>query len=96
MDGQFERTIRTFKDLSRAYVLEFEKNWEDHLPLVKFTYNSSYQTTMEMTPYEALCGQWCRIPICWEEVGDKMIMGSEMVKIAFEKVRIIKNRMKTA
>jgi hypothetical protein len=51
---------------------------------------------MEMTPYEALCGQWCRIPICWEEVGDKMIMGSEMVKIAFEKVRIIKDRMKAA
>jgi hypothetical protein len=50
---------------------------------------------MEMTPYEALCGQWC-LPICWEEVGDKMIMGSEMVKIAFEKVRIIKDRMKTA
>ena len=66
------------------------------MPLVEFTYNSSYQTTMGMTPYEALCGQWCRTPIYWKEVGDKMIMGSEMVKIAFEKVKIIKDRMKVA
>jgi hypothetical protein len=51
---------------------------------------------MGMTPYEALCGQWCRTPIYWKEVGDKMIMGSEMVKIAFEKVKIIKDRMKVA
>lgn len=32
---------------------------------------------MRMSPCEALCGQWCRTPICWEEVGDKMIMGSK-------------------
>jgi hypothetical protein len=56
-DGQSERTIQTLEDLLRSYVLEFGGNWEDLLPLVKFTYNNSHQTTIDMAPYEALYGR---------------------------------------
>ncbi|KAL9342287.1 hypothetical protein Peur_065612 [Populus x canadensis] len=41
-NGQTERTIQTLEDLLRACILEFGGNWEDHLPLVEFTYNNSY------------------------------------------------------
>jgi hypothetical protein len=34
--------------------LEFGGNWEDHLPLVEFTYNNSYQDTIGMAPFEVL------------------------------------------
>jgi hypothetical protein len=37
-----------------ACILEFGGQWEDHLPLVEFTYNNSYQSTIGMEPYEAL------------------------------------------
>jgi hypothetical protein len=95
-DGQSERTIQILEDLLRACILEFGGNWEDHLPLVEFTYNNSYQATIGMAPYEALYGRRCRTPVCWEEVGDRQLIGPELVQITSEKIKIIKNRMKAA
>jgi hypothetical protein len=76
--------------------LEFGGNWEEHLSLVEYTYNNSYQSTIGMAPFEALYGKKCRTPLCWEEVGDKKLYGAELVQITTEKVRIIKDRMKVA
>ncbi|GKD34188.1 putative reverse transcriptase domain-containing protein [Tanacetum coccineum] len=33
-DGQSERTIQTLEDMLRAYVLDFRKAWDRHLPLL--------------------------------------------------------------
>ncbi|GKF00189.1 putative reverse transcriptase domain-containing protein, partial [Tanacetum coccineum] len=33
-DGQSERTIQTLKDMLRAYVIDFGKGWDKHLPLI--------------------------------------------------------------
>jgi len=55
-------------------VLDFDGNWEDHLPLVDFTYNNNYQAIIGMAPYEALYERRCCTPVCWEEVGDKRIL----------------------
>ncbi|GJZ19987.1 putative reverse transcriptase domain-containing protein [Tanacetum coccineum] len=33
-DGQIERTIQTLEDMLRAYVIDFGKGWDRHLPLV--------------------------------------------------------------
>jgi len=95
-DGQSERTIKTLEDLLRSCVLEFGGNWEDLLPLVEFTYNNSHQTTIGMAPYEALYGRKCRTPICWEEVGERKLLGPEMVQLTTDKVRVIKKSMKEA
>jgi hypothetical protein len=95
-DGQSERTIQTLKDLLRACAMEFGGNWEDHLPLVEFTYNNSYQATIRMAPYEALYGRKYQTPVCWEEVGDQNLMGPEFVQDTSEKIRIIRDRMKAA
>nr|GEX08470.1 hypothetical protein [Tanacetum cinerariifolium] len=38
-DGQSERTIQTFKDMLRAYVMDFGSGWDKHLPLAEFSYN---------------------------------------------------------
>jgi hypothetical protein len=40
-DGQSERTIHVLEDLLMACILEISSNWEDHLPLVEFTYNNN-------------------------------------------------------
>ena len=55
-DGQTERTIQILEDMLRACALDLKGNWEDHLPLVEFTYNNSYQSSIQMAPYEALYG----------------------------------------
>ncbi|GKD06723.1 putative reverse transcriptase domain-containing protein, partial [Tanacetum coccineum] len=59
-DGQSERTIQTLEDLLRACVLDFRKGWDRHLPLVEFSYNNSYHTSIKAAPFEALYGRKCR------------------------------------
>ncbi|GJW29045.1 putative reverse transcriptase domain-containing protein [Tanacetum coccineum] len=61
-DGQSERTIQTLKDMLRACVIDFEKGWERHLPLVEFSYNNSYHANIKAAPFEALYGRKCRSP----------------------------------
>ncbi|GKE88528.1 putative reverse transcriptase domain-containing protein, partial [Tanacetum coccineum] len=55
-DGQSERTIQTFEDMLRAYVIDFEKGWDKHLPYVEFSYNNNYHTSIKAAPFEALYG----------------------------------------
>ena len=77
----------------RACVLDLKGSWEEHLPLVEFAYNNSYQASMQMVPYEALYGRPCRSPICWTEVGEKLSMGPDLVKDTCEKVNLIRKHL---
>ena len=63
-DGQSERTIQILEDMLRAYAIDLKGSWEEHLPLVEFAYNNSYQVSIQMPPYKALYGRPCRSPIC--------------------------------
>jgi hypothetical protein len=63
---------------------------------MEFTYNNSHQTTIGMAPHEALYGRKCRTLIYWEEVGERKLLGPEMVQLTIDKVRVIKKRMKEA
>ncbi|GJX61537.1 putative reverse transcriptase domain-containing protein [Tanacetum coccineum] len=58
-DGQSERTIQTLKDILRSCVIDFRKGWERHLPLVEFSYNNSYHSSIKAAPFEALYGRNC-------------------------------------
>ncbi|KAK8928937.1 hypothetical protein KSP39_PZI017240 [Platanthera zijinensis] len=95
-DGQTERTNRTLEDMLRMCTLDFGKKWEDHLFMVEFAYNNSYQASIKMTPYEALYGRRCRTPMSWIEAGDTKLLGKEVVADASELVRTIQERMKVA
>ncbi|GKC97688.1 putative reverse transcriptase domain-containing protein [Tanacetum coccineum] len=72
-DGQSERTIQTLEDMLRACVLDFRGSWDVHLPLVEFSYNNSYHSSMRCALFEALYGRKCRSPIMWAEVGEERI-----------------------
>ncbi|KAF5798046.1 putative nucleotidyltransferase, Ribonuclease H [Helianthus annuus] len=95
-DGQSERTIQTLEDMLRACVIDFGNGWEKDLPLVEFSYNNSYHTSIQAAPFEALYGHKCRSPLCWAEVGDSQITGPEIVVDATEKIAQIRQRMAAA
>ncbi|XP_070010918.1 uncharacterized protein [Nicotiana sylvestris] len=63
MDRQFERTIQILEDVVRAYVMDFGVSWDQFLPLVEFAYYNSYQSSIQMAPYEAPYGRQCRSPV---------------------------------
>ena len=89
-DGQYERTIQILEDMLRACVLDFGGTWSKYLPLIEFSYNNSYQSTIGVAPYEMLYGRKCRSPIHWDETGERRYLGSEAVQRtseAIEKIR---------
>ncbi|GJS42398.1 hypothetical protein Tco_0567441 [Tanacetum coccineum] len=95
-DGQSERTIQTLEDMLRACVLDFGKNWDRHLPLVEFSYNNSYHTSIKAAPFEALYGRKCRSPVCWAEVRDAQLTGPAIIHETTEKIVQIKSRIQAA
>ena len=95
-DGQSERTIQTLEDMLRACVIEFKGSWDNYLALIEFAYNNSYQSSIGMAPYEALYGRKCRTPVCWDEVGEKRLIGLEIVQDTTEKINMIRERLKIA
>jgi hypothetical protein len=95
-DGQSERTIQILEDMLKACVLDFKGSWIHHLTLVEFAYNNSYQASIKMAPYEALYGRRCRSPICWDEVGERKILGPEIVLKTCEKIELIRERLRVA
>ncbi|GJR32198.1 putative reverse transcriptase domain-containing protein [Tanacetum coccineum] len=56
-DGQSERTIQTLEDMLHAYVIDFVKGWDKHLPLREFLYNNNYHTSDKAAPFEPLYGR---------------------------------------
>jgi hypothetical protein len=81
-DGQTERVNKVLEDLLRACVLTFDRDWESSLPYAEFSYNNSYQTSIKMSPFEALYGKRCQTPLMWSNVGEKTLEGPAFIKEA--------------
>ena len=54
MDEHEERTIQILEDMLRSWVIDINGSWDDHLPLIEFAYNNSYNSNIQITPYKAL------------------------------------------
>nr|GFA14209.1 putative reverse transcriptase domain-containing protein [Tanacetum cinerariifolium] len=67
-DGQSERIIQTLEDMLRACVMDFGGSWDTHLPLVEFSYNNSYHTSIK--------------PEILQETTEKIIQIRERLKTA--------------
>ena len=59
-DGQEERTIQTLEDMLRVCILDLKGSWDDHLPLIEFSYIYRYHSSVKMAPYKVLYGRKCR------------------------------------
>ncbi|GJY08923.1 putative reverse transcriptase domain-containing protein [Tanacetum coccineum] len=89
----------SLEKLMRQYLKEIVSRHgvpDKHLPLVKFSYNNSYRTSIKAAPFEALYGRKCRSPICWAEVGDSHLTGPEIIHETTEKIVQIKSRIQVA
>ena len=78
----------------RACVLEQGVTWDSYLPLIEFTYNNHFHSSIDMSSFEALYGRRCRTPLCWYESGESVVLGPEIVCQTIEKVKLIQDKMK--
>jgi len=49
-----------------------------------------------MAPFEALSGRTCRIPLCWSDLDDVLIIGPEMIQETVEIIRRIRKHIRVA
>ncbi|MCO5563185.1 hypothetical protein L7F22_016822 [Adiantum nelumboides] len=62
-DGQTERVNKVIEDMLRAYCNQQPQKWIKFLHLVKFAYNSSHHRSLGMSPFKALHGEECLVPL---------------------------------
>ena len=77
-------------------MLRISGSWDYHLPLIEFSYNKSYHSSIGMAPFEVLYGRMCRSLVGWFEVGESSIFGQEIIHESLNKVRVIRYRLATA
>jgi hypothetical protein len=95
-DGQTERVNQILEDMLRACIIQYGTSWDKCLALAEFSYNNSYQASLQMAPFEALYGRRCRTPLSWSETGERKIFGPDLVIEAEDKVKVIQSNLKTA
>ncbi|GJS47674.1 putative reverse transcriptase domain-containing protein [Tanacetum coccineum] len=93
-----EEDHQTVRRLASKCVVDgLRKGMGRHLPLIEFSYNNSYHTSIKAAPFEAVyTGRKCRSPICWAEVGDAQLTGPEIVRETTEKIIQIKHRLQAS
>lgn len=96
IDGQTERVNQVLENVLQACVLSYSKNWEKCLPFAEFSYNNSFQSSIQMSPFEALYGRSCRTPLNWSEAEERLFYGPTLVEDAEEQVHVIRGRLQIA
>src|SRR4051812_429471 len=79
-----------------ACALAYGSKWEDGLPYEEFSYNNSYQSSLQMAPFEALYGRKCRTPLNCSQTEEGKIFGPDVLTEAEEQVQLIREHLKTA
>ncbi|GKE31214.1 putative reverse transcriptase domain-containing protein [Tanacetum coccineum] len=95
-DGRFtshfwhslQKALGTQLDMSTAYHPQTDGQ--------KFSYNSSYHTSIKAAPLEALYGSKYRSPICWAKVGNSQLTSPEIIHETTKKIVQIKSHIQAA
>ncbi|GKE43975.1 retrotransposon protein, putative, ty3-gypsy subclass, partial [Tanacetum coccineum] len=87
-------TLRFWKGLQNAWGTRLKFSTAFHPQT--FAYNNSWHASLKGAPFELLYGRRCRSPISWNEVGERVIEGPELVEVTNEKVAIAKEKLKEA
>jgi hypothetical protein len=62
-DGQTERFMRTLKMMISSYIDEKQRNWDVHLDLFSFAYNTATHATTKYSPFYMMYGRQPKIPL---------------------------------
>ena len=77
--SQDPQIIKLKEEIEKGKKVEFQIRDDGMIKLMEFSYNNSYQASIDMAPFEALYGRKCRTPVCWHEVGERRLVGPELV-----------------
>ena len=55
-DGQNERVNQCLENYLKCKCSEHHRQWSNWIPLAEFQYNTKFHTSLQLTPFEVLCG----------------------------------------
>jgi hypothetical protein len=76
--------------------LKYGKSWDKSLPYAEFSYNNSYQASIEMALCEALYGRQYKIPLFWSQTGERQVFRLEVLKDVEKQVQMVRESLKVA
>lgn len=71
-DGQTEVVNRCLEQYLRCFTFDRPKEWEEHLPWADYWYNTTYQRSIDMKPFEVVYGRRA-LPIPIHEWGSTTV-----------------------
>ncbi|WVZ52536.1 hypothetical protein U9M48_003584 [Paspalum notatum var. saurae] len=80
----------------RACAIQYGTSWDKSLPYTEFSYNNSYQASLKKSPFEALYGRRCKIPLCWNQTGEKQVFGPDLIRDAEQQIKMVRENLSVA
>ena len=80
----------------RSYCNQQPNLWIKYLPLVEFAYNSSHHQSLGMSPFKALYGQDCLIPLRMADPSLPVPMAKSTLEDMDRQIQIIRENLKRA
>ncbi|XP_068336583.1 uncharacterized protein [Pyrus communis] len=77
-------------------IIQFGDAWHKRLDLMEFAYINNFHSSISMALFEALYGRSCRISLCWSEVGERVLVGPEIIEKTTQNIQVIKSNLKAA
>jgi hypothetical protein len=84
------------EDMLRMNVMDKPSKSEDYLHLVEFSYKNGYQSSLKMSPFEALYGRKCNNLVSWDQPSDIVVLGPELLKDMEDQMVRIKHNSNVA
>ncbi|MCO5576140.1 hypothetical protein L7F22_029948 [Adiantum nelumboides] len=95
-DGQTKRVNQVIEDILRAYCSKEPKKWIQFLPLVEFSYSSSFHTSIGMSPFKALYGHECVSPLNFSDPTIRVEATKKMLEEMGEQTKAIRQDIQAA
>ncbi|MCO5601915.1 hypothetical protein L7F22_056041 [Adiantum nelumboides] len=95
-DGQTERVNQVIEDMLRAYCNQQPQKWIKFLHLVEFAYNSSHHRSLGMSPFKALYGQECLVPLRLADPTLHVPAAKSTLEMMDQQLLIIRDNLKGA
>lgn len=78
----------------KVCMTDFNRSWEGYSHLLEFSYNKKYQTWIKMSLFIILYERNCKLSMCWDNVGEKKLLGPTLVTQTVNKIKVVKVHLK--